>query len=433
VGQHTSITQEELLTLAPDHRAQGTIQIRDGALYLPDDISGAWMADSEPEVRLAGMFLCVYSTSVTRAISGGVLQALKRNLSHLHTDTDANFRREVHGYTQKLFDRLRASTATLAKSMSKGGSSNQTRLAFPATNSRPHASTAERSQQDPLSESLAFISWYVKFLEWELRPTASYQSRITALRSITIVLRSGIDPGVPFTGLSKSAQGQLNWTHGLQIGNEKLCRMLLDLILDPFDDVRNAAVSVLQLCLVALPQTDKERIMSMIPQFVARAEATMLRTGRADQADGVARAYGMVFALADDASTALADSHFSSKQQLFEYLRTQLKDTLTMAHSDLSQAVNGRPVHGTFAALRYVIDQPNFYAFVSNLPLDTFADWKRAHSDIVTSIESLWSCVYHVLCADAPEGHVPDELEDESSLDTKEILSYSWRGLKEAR
>ena len=42
----------------------------------------------------------------------------------------------------------------------------------------------------------------------------------------------------------------------------------------------------------------------------------------------------------------------------------------------------------------------------------------------MTSIESLWSCIYHVLCADAPEGHVPDEIEDEGSLDTKEILSY---------
>ncbi|CAN9325563.1 unnamed protein product [Alternaria alternata] len=415
-----------------DYRVQSDIEIRDGALYLPDNVPGAWMADPHPEVRLAGMFLCVYSTSVTRAISGGILQALRRNLFHLHTDTDANFRREVHGYTQKLFDRLRASTATLAKSRFKGGASSQTRLPFPKTSSGSHGSIAQHGEQDPLSESLAFIAWYIQFLEWELRPTASYQSRITALRSITIVLRSGIDPGVPFTSLSKSAQGQLNWTHELRIGNTKLCRSLLDLILDPFDDVRDAAASVLQLCLVALPRTDQERTLSMIPRFLARAEATMLRTGRADQADGVARAYGMVFALASDESNIFAGSHFSSKQSLFEHLKTQLQDTLNLAHADLSKAVDGRPVHGTFAALRYVVDQPDFYSTISSLPPEVFTIWKRSHGEIVASIESLWSCVYHVLCADAPEGHVPDELEDESSLDTKEILSYSWRGLKEA-
>jgi hypothetical protein len=391
------------------------------------------MSHPNPEVRLAGVFLSVYSTSVTRAISGSVLQALKRNLSHLHTDTDANFRREIHGYTQKLFDRLRASTATLAKSKSKSNTSGQARLPFPKPSSGLEASLRKRSQHDPLVESLSFVAWYIRFLEWELRPTASYQSRITALRCFVIVLRSGVDPGVPFVSLSKSAQGQLNWAHGLQIGEISLIRSLLDLILDPFDDVRDAAVSVLQLCLVALPQAEKERAMSLIPPFVARAEAAMLRTGRADQADGVARAYGMLFTLTSSEPDELTNSRFASKLDLFKHLQTQLKETLDVAHSDLSRAVDGQPVHGTFAALRYIVDQPDFYSFVASGPQGTFLIWKQLHSDIVASIESLWSCVYHVLCADAPEGHVPDEMEDEVSLDTKEILSYSWRGLKEAR
>ena len=31
------------------------------------------------------------------------------------------------------------------------------------------------------------------------------------------------------------------------------------------------------------------------------------------------------------------------------------------------------------------------------------------------------------------EGHVPEDMEEEPDLTTKDILSYSWRGLKEAR
>jgi hypothetical protein len=112
------------------------------------------MSDPEPEVRLAGMFLSVYSTSVTRAVSGSVLQALKRNLVHLHTDTDANFRREVHGYTQKLFDRLRASTATLSKGMVKTGAAGQTRLPFPKAAFDSGLSVSRTMQQDSLLESL---------------------------------------------------------------------------------------------------------------------------------------------------------------------------------------------------------------------------------------------------------------------------------------
>jgi hypothetical protein len=64
---------------------------------------------------------------------------------------------------------------------------------------------------------------------------------------------------------------------------------------------------------------------------------------------------------------------------------------------------------------------------------EQFARWKQIHDELLLSFEALWLCVQDALCADAPEGHVPDDLEEEMSLDTKEILSYSWRGLKEAR
>jgi hypothetical protein len=59
--------------------------------------------------------------------------------------------------------------------------------------------------------------------------------------------------------------------------------------------------------------------------------------------------------------------------------------------------------------------------------------WIEAHYELIASFESLWSIVYNVLCADAPEGNVPDEIDESASLDTREVLSYSWRGLKEAR
>jgi hypothetical protein len=70
---------------------------------------------------------------------------------------------------------------------------------------------------------------------------------------------------------------------------------------------------------------------------------------------------------------------------------------------------------------------------LSTAPPEKFDQWKKAHGEILQSIEAFWECIQHILCTDAPEGHVPDEMDEEASLDTKEILSYSWRGLKEAR
>jgi hypothetical protein len=45
----------------------------------------------------------------------------------------------------------------------------------------------------------------------------------------------------------------------------------------------------------------------------------------------------------------------------------------------------------------------------------------------------IWVCVRHVLCDDSPEGHLPEELEEVDGLDTKDLLSYSFRAIHESR
>jgi hypothetical protein len=383
-------------------------------------------------------------------MTAGAFKSLRRNLPHLHTDTDANFRREVHGYTQKLSDRLRASTATLFKAKSIKRPSNAERQPVPRMGRRGHTTSVESVEDAALFEAVVFIGWYVHFLEWELRSTASYQRRITALQSWTIVLRSGIDPGIPHAYLSKSAQGQLNWAHGVRIANPRLTRVLLDLILDPFDDVRSSAVSVLQLCLLAQPLDGQNVVLAEMRAYLERAATTQLRTGRADQADGVARAWSLLFSLLGHHPGPNNPTDFTSGLAVYLYLTQALQSTITYAHQDLAAAVNARPVHGYFAAIRYkclcpwsfssrltffrlIVDQDQFYDAVATASDDIFRQWKTAHDENLAYIEDFWRCIEHILCADAPEGHVPDEMDEEVSLDTKEVLSYSWRGLKEAR
>lgn len=38
-----------------------------------------------------------------------------------------------------------------------------------------------------------------------------------------------------------------------------------------------------------------------------------------------------------------------------------------------------------------------------------------------------------VLCDDSPEGHLPDDLDEMEGLDTKNLLSYSFRAVDESR
>lgn len=45
----------------------------------------------------------------------------------------------------------------------------------------------------------------------------------------------------------------------------------------------------------------------------------------------------------------------------------------------------------------------------------------------------IWAAVKDVLCYDSPEGHIPQELEDMDELNTKDLLSYSFRAIQESR
>lgn len=73
---------------------------------------------------------------------------------------------------------------------------------------------------------------------------------------------------------------------------------------------------------------------------------------------------------------------------------------------------------------------PNFYELVSSRT--SSMDWRSVHNRIVLICEKVWQEVQPVLCIDSPEGH-SDEPTEDLSVGPKDILSYSWRALRESR
>ena len=82
---------------------------------------------------------------------------------------------------------------------------------------------------------------------------------------------------------------------------------------------------------------------------------------------------------------------------------------------------------------RYIIDTSEFYHSIQEYRVDHRMPWIKIHASLITLLSRVWDCVRPILCNDAPEGHIPEDLDPESDIDTKDILSYSWRALKEAR
>ncbi|KAF2497326.1 hypothetical protein BU16DRAFT_505602 [Lophium mytilinum] len=453
VGQDLGMVQDI------DQAKLKTIEVRAGVLLVPDIVFGKLLSHSNPEARLAGISLLVSSASITKPITRGSLRCLQDNIFHLHADTDANFRGELLSRVQRLFDRLRSATATLSKAI-EGNAAALKSLSSKSSDGIRKTETNKDELCGILNYHVDFISWYISFLGSELRPTASYQRHITALKSLNIVVRSGLDPTVSHTSLAKQAQGDKKWYHRRDIYTPKLIRSLLDLLLDPFDEVHSVAASILRLRYEGnrriakhldgqaptggnhtppssqpeeMPRSSSVEIL----RFIERAEKIMLRTGRADHADGVARAYELLYSQANDEITLRSivgehDEWWLSKWTIIDHLAEQLEKTVEIARQNLSVAVNKYPAHGVLASIRFIVERVDFYSMLEAGSRECLDSWRNLHSRLYMSLHDVWNCVQDILCNDAPEGHVPDDVEADSHITTKDILSYSWRALKEA-
>ena len=59
--------------------------------------------------------------------------------------------------------------------------------------------------------------------------------------------------------------------------------------------------------------------------------------------------------------------------------------------------------------------------------------WTEFQQRMSQSCFRIWQAVKDVLCNDSPEGHMPQDLDEADAIDTKDILSYSFRAIHEAR
>lgn len=375
---------------------------QDGVAFLPLRWIGRLLVRRSRSARLTGLSLLISSPSATKPLLPKALSLIKRNLAHYFADTDANFRSEVFSLFQRLVDRIRAITAVLARANNSSAHDEKGDDVFPAEALRYHQS---------------FLEWLTRFLLSELRPTASYQRHISALKCLSVLVKSGLDGEVPNLYLSKSAVAETRWPIYLHLMTPSLLRTLLDLLCDPFDDVRQTASSIL-----GIYATQSGLAQDQVKLALSRAVAAMLVTGRADQADGVAHLYTLLHSLDLEQRRAHSE-HTASRSDVLTQLIERLEHMLRIAKSDLTTAVDRYPVHGLLTSARYVVCRTNFN------PQDDSTLWDRLSS----CLHTVWDVVKPVLCDDAPEGYLPEGVvEDVPDVTTKDTLSYCWRALKEA-
>ncbi|KAJ9154737.1 tRNA (Cytidine(32)-2'-O)-methyltransferase non-catalytic subunit TRM732 [Pleurostoma richardsiae] len=404
------------------------------AVVLKEEVLEDVLTHPSREVRSLAMSLLITSSASTRPYAPVAMQLLQKHLAACHSDHDAKFRNEILGHSKDMVKRVKAVMTLLRRQLSHAqngaslfdeGGINQTTNGG-ATAPRKAGKAAKKlsaadidSARETLHQHEAFFCWYLQFLKSELVPTASYQRHITALRALLPVMK-----------LEKQIVGHEALdleTAAFIFSDYSWLRCILDRVMDPFDDVRETAVAMLMMFppdairidIEIGPELPRARLINILREFCGRASKLASRTARADHADGAARSYGLL--------CSWTESHEARFTLLSQVLDT-LEKKISMAEKELGRAAIEEPVHGDFAALSYIWQVLTKRKYES-AELEVLIGFQRR---IFLACDRIWNAVSHVLCDDSPEGHLPEEMEDVDGLDTKDLLSYSFRSIHES-
>ncbi|KAJ9220006.1 hypothetical protein DTO169C6_7663 [Paecilomyces variotii] len=405
----------------------------DAILVIKSDTLGQFLLHREGSIRVAALSLLITASSTTKPIGSDALQAILFGLPALHADSDAQSRGHILTLTRRLLVRLRSGTQK-SDNHAKGA-------ALPEVDENPRRLKRRRSVnqstyvEEIRFDSREFLERYVSFLERDLEPTASYQRHIMALKALALVLQSRLDSRVNAPPIMKSEKDVLPWRFSLDILRPRLLRLLVDLLLDPFEEVRATSLSILAMFPLESSQIalahDKESPMLQLIEALTKAEHLASSTSRADHADAVARLYHVVFSLAAVGSDASSPYWYRSKYGVVNFILKKLEGKLLHPGGLFNSSMRDAPLHGYISALRYIVATSNFYSEVSGTEDKEYTSWKAVHDSIVSFCDRIWMAVKPVLCVDSPEGHTDEPIED-LVVGPKDILSYSWRALRES-
>ncbi|KAI0840628.1 hypothetical protein F5Y06DRAFT_308806 [Hypoxylon sp. FL0890] len=412
-----------------DEPGRGQEQHPQPASQLRADVLESVLCHNSHEARSSAVSILIASPSTTKPYTAAALELLKQHLPSFHEDSDPKMRYDVLGHSRNMIKRIQSTIESLRREIERNSkkinppSESKANLKFPSEEARKgqfqeHQKDTIAELRDALRQHEDFVSWYVRFLKDELAPTASYQRHITALKAMIFIIRPALLPG---NNLNSSSE-----LKGLLI-DATWFRSVLDLIMDPFDDVRETAASLVMSLLLENGESILQRHINglgrtpteELQRFCHKADELARRTARADHSDGAARSFEL-----------LCRSNMNAEGRIrvpFEVL-SSLEAKLSAAEQDLANAVLQAPVHGSFASLRYI------WGSLSNIKFSEaeIRDLAELQDRAVACCWRIWQAVRHVLCDDSPEGHLPEELEEVEGLDTKDLLSYSFRAIHES-
>ncbi|KAF7591447.1 hypothetical protein BBP40_001550 [Aspergillus hancockii] len=386
------------------------------ALVLKSEVIGQFLFHREFSIKIAALSLLITAPATTKPVSSATIRAILKGLPSMHSESaDPYTRGEILSLIRKLIPRL------------KGGilSEYESVIEAKVSNSKKHQPKFARDD----TETRECLKEYLELLKDDLRSTASYPRHIVALKTLIHLLESGLDARFAGHIGTKQAGNVTKWRFNMEVFEPSLLRLLVDLLLDPYEEVRATSLTILNLFpqdvllsgyakSVSKGTKDKPQLVDALN----KAEQLASNTSRADHADTVARLYHIFFTAAADGGSKVTGNWWETKERVVDTILKKLEEKLSLQGGLFNSSMRDAPLHGYVSALRYLQIRGSLTAFEA---------WKSVHARILSLCDRIWNEVKPVLCIDSPEGHTDEPIED-LAVGPKDILSYSWRALREA-
>ncbi|CDK25785.1 unnamed protein product [Kuraishia capsulata CBS 1993] len=365
----------------------------------------------DPQLKLSALSLLVSSPKGSKSIVPEVLVIVENHWEMLFVETDLEARNELFSLMRQFLIRIKDSAYSLKRDASK------LLAKFP--------NNQEGFQKLELVKIYEqFIENLLLFISRQLLPSSSHQKINMGLKVLTVLIRSGLDPNVNKNSVDVQ---QINWPFSMPIFSDYMVRLLLDNILNDYDDIRQSAVQTLLMAdLPYLREVSSKTTMKEAEQKGLQLLTDMKgRTG-----DSGALIVDLLFEIeyrADDLDSCL---------RRLEAVRDLLISGILLAKENMVEAVYQKNVHGYFSALRLVFAKLDYTRF------SEFGSQRFQHltDSLINSLFEIWTIVKPILSDDSPEGNLPaeflpllgSEAENKYGPPTQILSSYSWRAVKES-
>ena len=321
-------------------------------------------------IRIQAISIMLRSSSTTDPVSLGNLSRLRDSICYFHMEVDPRTRNAFVALAKELIPRVmraiwssRTTVNSCKQALSEANAKGSLGLDLEQQNKIEGIIRVNETLHE---QHLSFFKFYMPFLANELRPTASYQRHITALHVLSAIFRYAFSKNTKVLLEVDLIDRDAEW-RGHSSFTRSLLRPLFDLLMDPFDDVRGMAASLLLIVLENVWEPhfrslEGEAVQIPLPVAISgdegddcldlsnlfnRVQSTLRTTGRADHADGVARLYCVIWQF----GKKNLDWHVH-KSLVIDNLFSSLEGDINVAVSDLRLAVGTRPLHGHLIALK---------------------------------------------------------------------------------